>query len=212
MPEGIKHWFITAPDEARLGKSKSLGKARGDRYLRASQGSHLGAKLREGKVEVKLLDASEDLAAKDGAIKGKGEGWIKWSWRYTCEKRPSGKKLDDELVTGLSEWTDDTLHVTLWKRRTERRFIEGKNGTLEPTEERIKTGLKAEVTELEIGKKKDKWWTIAIEVVGDTEDPFSTLRRGIASILAEYPDSGPALQRDHSMSYPEWIKKSFTNK
>lgn len=205
VPEPVKKWFITGPSKDVLGEPRAPDRPREDYYLKAFEGPRISAKLREGKVEVKLLGDSKDLAINGGEVSGKAEEWLKWSWRYACGKDHTGNKLDGDIARGLATWTDQQLLAKVWKQRTERRFEKQPDGSFKPTSRIESSGVKAEVTDLEIGKDRQKWWTISMEFIGKKDDaPFETLQQGLAWVFKDYP-AGSSLTNELSMSYPEWL-------
>lgn len=52
----------------------------------ASTAPHLGAKLRDGKLEVKILGESRDLLNQRSGVEGRIQNRTKWSWIYAWVK------------------------------------------------------------------------------------------------------------------------------
>jgi hypothetical protein len=199
--KGVNNWFLLNP---RLGETltEQRGQIRSDLYLLASGNTGIGVKLREGRFEIKVLQHHEEVLAKGGAVSGRGEIWHKWKWPYA--KAKSDKKTDELVITSFMANTPENLRVRVWKKRWQRLFSPAGAKALAPMPKSPKGlawWIQAELTELEV--KGAPWWTLALEIYGNPDEPTAILWQSLQRFLEDY--AGPPLQIDNSYSYPQWL-------
>jgi hypothetical protein len=196
----VGDWFLNNPrfGERLTGKH---GKEREDLYLLTPGNTGIGAKLREGRFEIKLLQDQQDLELTGGAG-GRSEVWHKWKWLYARGKKDA--KINELVTRSLMASTHPKLRVMVRKKRWQRKFTVTGPGELAPFPGRGKDltwWLSAELTGLQVGDSP--WWTLALEVYGNPDEPMPKLEQSLLCLLQEYP--GPPLRMANSQSYPEWL-------
>lgn len=198
---GVKNWFLM---NLRFGEAltETQGKMRLDLYLLAGGNTGIGAKLREGSFEIKLVQHQEDILTAGGAVRGRGEIWHKWKWPYARTKKDN--QTDDLVIASFMARRTGNLRVMVRKKRWQRVF--SPIGTKElaglpRSPQEPSCWIQAEFTELQV--QEAPWWTLALEVYGNPEEPMVVLRQNLQWFLQDY--GGPALHIDNSYSYPEWL-------
>jgi hypothetical protein len=196
----VGDWFLNNPrfGERLIGKH---GKKREDLYLLTPGNTSIGAKLREGRFEIKLLQDQQELELAGGGS-GKSEVWHKWKWPYARGKKDT--KIN-ELITGsFMASTHPKLRVMVRKKRWQRKFTVTGPGELAPLPGREKGPtwwLSAELTGLQVGESP--WWTLALEFCENREARLPLLQQSLSWILQDY--AGLPLKLQDSYSYPEWL-------
>ena len=202
VPEiGVKNWFLSNLRFSEI-LTENQGKMRSDLYLLAGGNTGIGPKLREGRFEIKLVQLQGDIIALDGAVRGTGEIWHKWKWPYARTKKD--KKTNELVIAGFMARTAEHLRVIVQKKRWQRVFNPTGTGLSAPgprSPKGLSCWIQAELTQLQV--KGAPWWTIALEVYGNPEEPMAFLRQSLQWFLEDY--AGPPLQIDNSYSYPEWL-------
>ena len=181
-------WFLQIPQPERpiifpRGVKTSI---RTDWY--ACSHSGCGMKIRDGKLEMKLLH--QNLGFQNiGTRSGKFEEWKKWTFDVNSKVAPSKENL---LSTG---W------VAITKKRSLLVYSVNENA-FERVSSWTPNGCQLEWTELTIDTQK--WLTIGLDAFGSEIEPKSTLKKAAQILIPKLPDY---LQLDGttSCSYPEWI-------
>lgn len=209
VPAEVQGWFSK---QSRLGdpikegeNRKRACEERPDLYLIASEAPHLGVKLREGKLEIKLLIESKPQKSSSNKPLGNAETWRKWGWKYAKDLRQdkAEREFDDRVAAAFISKTPEEQRLEVLKKRCQRKFEFSPSGPPKPVSPgaKVAAGIAAEVTELKVADKD--WWTMAIEVVGEVREPFGALQDSVLWLLEDYP--GPALDVTSSYSYPHWV-------
>ena len=179
----------------RINRCRLEEKERRDLYLLAKNAEFLNQKLRGGKarLELKHKKAEMDINACDGQISGVLENWSRWERRYS---KPSGEAV-------ISAFDQDGLkgkRVEVDKSRLQRKFQIMADGSARPdsVDKRFDSACIVEITHLEVQGKK--WWTIAFDVVNDSEVALAVSQQIVCEILENYP--GPRLLAESSYAYP----------
>jgi hypothetical protein len=202
VPEiGVKNWFL---DNPRFGEAltETQGPIRSDLYLLAGGNTGIGRKLREGSFEIKLMQHQEEIIAAGGAVRGRGEIWHKWKWAYARAKKDN--KTDELVIASFMASTAKNLRVMVRKKRWQRVFSPigtAESAMVPGSPKEPSCWIQAELTELRV--EEAPWWTLALEVYGNPEEPLAFLRQNLQWFLEDY--GGPALHIDNSYSYPEWL-------
>jgi len=196
----VGDWFL---DNPRFGDrlTGKHGKTREDLYLLTPGNTGVGAKLREGRFEIKLLQDQQELELEEGAG-GKSEVWHKWKWTYARGKKDA--KINDLVTNSLMARTHQELRVMVRKKRWQRKFRLAGPEELAPrpgSEKDLTWWLSAELTGLQVGESP--WWTLALEVCENPNAPLPLLRQSLSWMLQDY--AGLPLKLKDSYSYPEWL-------
>ena len=151
IPENeVEDWFL---DNPRFGErlTEKHGKTREDIYLLTPGNSDIGAKLREGKFEIKLRQVQQEFIDLAGGVSGKSEVWHKWKWPYARTKKD--KKINEVVTNSFLARTPEKLRVTIWKQRWQRKFKPASPEDLDPvpkSQKDLSWRISAELTGLQI--------------------------------------------------------------
>ena len=197
----VGDWFFTNP---RFGKrlTEKQGKKREDLYLLTPGNTGIGPKLREGMLEIKLLQGGHEITEPMSSAIGRGEVWHKWKWPYA--RRKKDKEIDEFITDGLLAGTRQKLRVMVWKQRWQRKFRVAGPGELAPvagSKKDLAWWVSAELTALVV--KGVPWWTLAVEVCENPEASPLLLKQCLTWMLQDY--AGPRLTAGNSYSYPAWL-------
>jgi hypothetical protein len=162
---------------------------RTDWYART--GPQCGIKLREGNVDVKILDLEVGDLELDG-IQGGIQRWRKWTY--------TGDPSDDAVVPFLGG--DDWIAVGKARRLTAFRV---RSGMVTQTDSVEGADCHAEWTNLRL--EGSNWLTIGLEAYGAGK-PLTDIVESVARFILPRLSDGLALRRENSMSYPEWLVRS----
>jgi hypothetical protein len=150
---------------------------------------HCGIKMREGKLEVKLL--LEDCGDYDyGNIKGRLQRWGKWSAPWDAHDAPSESLLQ---ATG---W------VAIEKVRYQQMFIVTDQGIFAADDDRPGSRCQLEWTALTV--KDQSWWSIGVEA---WEDDKALANRVLTVIKERLLGVSFAVLPDYqnSFGYAKWL-------
>ncbi len=178
----------------------------------------ISPKLREGKLEIKFREQTEDFADETSKSFGLIERWNKWEWKYAdVDKKKDEARVsnDDPVVAAFMKNTKKDWYSNVTKVRWQRKFEFDNAGNIRPaTKKFIKEGFKGEVTELKVND--EVWWTIAFEIVEDPndpmKDPIQKLRQGLAWIFEGKDYDWTTLKAESSYSYPAWLARKDARK
>lgn len=179
-------WFV---ERQPLEESEIFGQQpaeRTDWYAPSGNGC-TGTKVREGRLETKLLTDDMGLLSGRGAV-GVMQRWEKWSAVLEGEL-PSDTQLRN------AGWVAVRKHrwAQVWSTESE---------TPQLTEDRVGRGALFEVTQLLA--EGQTWWTIGCESFGPEGTREASLRAVIDHVLGEHPLAFELGAAD-SKSYPEWL-------
>jgi hypothetical protein len=164
-----------------------------------------GIKLREGNVEIKLIneDLHERIAGNNNT--GKANIWTKYI--FNLKKDDEGMMTVKRAFAGLRIIGINQDWIRIEKDRQLVKFaIDTKTKSLkkvsnkQPPEE----GCHAELTELKINLQP-AGYTFALECYGSNENLKTNLDLALKHIFASIKVSG--LTKDQSLSYPEFLAK-----
>jgi hypothetical protein len=159
---------------------------RTDRYARV--GPRSAVKIREGNVDIKLLE--EACGTRDfGGVSGRLECWRKWVFQGHTD----AAHIDAALAT--DEW------VSVQKRRWLLPF-EMQGGRLVQAVEWPETGCHVEWTILSV--LGQDWLTVGLEAFGAMEDQEDLLMQTADLVMPELA-AHLSLDESNSMSYPQWL-------
>lgn len=165
-----------------------------DHYLRLTERSDLGIKIRQGALEIKQRTHSYGIRQFNSQSTGYVANWLKWRF----ELHPSSQILTNDIAPS-PQWT------AIRKKRWLRRFSYQNTGDFFeiPGELEITKGCEWELSEVQIVGSLDIWWSIAFESFGESNNLQNELTKVVEKIFIgigkmEY------LPQD-SKSYPEWI-------
>ena len=123
--------------------------------------------------------------------------------RDTLDVRFSGGRISGRAeVWAKWEWSVTPREVAKKHPKGVQREVGKKR--LQRTFEAGGAGCVAEITALAVGD--ERWWTIAAGLPGS--DPV-TIKGCAEEVFRDYP--GPALDGEHSLSYPAWLDSLGTN-
>ena len=198
---GVQDWFLHNP---RLGPAltEEQGETRVDLYLLTPGNTQIGPKLRGGRFEIKVRQNHQEIIDLNGSVSGKAEIWHKWKWPYARAKKD--KEINDLVISSFLARTSENLRATVWKKRWQRKFKADHPEELTPVpmgQKGLSCWISAEFTGIKI--KGTPWWTLALEIYGTSEEPFTFLRECLHWFLRDY--AGPSLTVANSYSYPEWL-------
>lgn len=163
---------------------------RTDIYLRITDESNLGIKLREGRFEVKRLLQTQGILSCKGA-EGIANTWRKWSIKA------------DESEDVASFTFEEDHWIKIKKKRLLQRFITNNSRVLIPQSPGPfpLNGIAAELSQVMYNDQK--YWTFGIEAFGSHDQILNQLRICFDEIFQKLPPTTILL--DHSLSYPEWL-------
>ena len=156
-------------------------------WYAASAHPGTGTKLREGRLETKLLTnvvETVDQAGCQGVI----ERWQKWS-----------------VVQGEAGPYGDLLVQNGWVAVKKRRWMQvwsAEKEQLEIVHDRIGKGALFELTEVDV--QGTIWWTVALEAFGPEGERRPALERVMTHVLEHLPSHRNLSAKD-SMGYPAWL-------
>jgi len=189
-PDPVIRWFTAAePDLVPDCESRT------DRYLMLPEGRFTGIKLREGRLEVKILTAAVGTYELPGALSGSFQRWVKWS-------------LELQQIAGLPDrFEADEIWRQVGKTRLLRQFAR-RDGTIVELAPGRQAGMssvcQAELTRISIPGSTTVWLTLGFEADGTGHGPVNSLRSTVRHLFLrqEIPEQ---LRRAESLSFPEWL-------
>jgi hypothetical protein len=186
IPAETSAWFERSETEFAAMPSRV------DHYVRLLNDASLGIKLREGRVEIKQRQQEFGIIQLAEQVAGRVEGWRKWSFALA--------QRDDELSAMLEptpSW------VAVHKQRRLRKYGLSGNRQIQaiPVSELPSQRCSLELTAINVAGQG--WWSLALEAVGDEEEPEEILLRVARHTLQDRTVS--IFDAQHSYSYPEWL-------
>ncbi len=163
---------------------------RSDFYLKMTEESNLGIKIREGRFEIKRLTSNLGILSSKGA-EGIADTWRKWSL----------KADDKEEIDIIAEDTGQWIEIE--KKRMMQKFRTDESGRLIP---QVVSFLPSSGIGVELSRvffRSQKYWTFGMEAFGMENEIFDLLKRCFNHCFSKKPPT--ALTLDHSFSYPEWL-------
>jgi hypothetical protein len=197
IPDELQAWFAsTAAFPPYLAGWEA---ARSDRYLRLPGCQTLGAKLREGKFELKALCAAPTRFALPHGVVGRSDSWVKWSYGEPPVEPFVAALLAEpaETVAG-----DHATWVDVTKLRWRRMF--SLDGPLRevPFDQQPQQGCGFELSQVSVFGAQ--YWSLACEAFGDLALVAGYLRQVTLHLFSAAPPPVP-LSAANSWSYPAWL-------
>ena len=191
----VEKWF----QKDRFGKHLHQKMKRQDLYFPVKGADHLGVKLSRGKLDLKIRLDSQGVVGSKGEVKGVAEYWKKMSWAYS-------PTLKNDVWKAFSSIEFDD-RIVVEKERFQRKF-KIKNDSLEPIKvsERHEKACALEITKLTVlsdAISERYWWTIALEVFGETAEAYEHLHESIDWVFKDYPEPKP--QTEQTYAFPRWV-------
>ncbi|QNF35534.1 hypothetical protein HUW51_23540 [Adhaeribacter swui] len=182
---------------------------RADIYLWQPGLEKLGIKIREGKVEVKVLLADKGewpLAAENSGL---ANDWVKYSFGLQ-ESDEENKKLLQQFSSATLKTEND-----LWVRVDKERLLQ--KYAINLAEKHIQPiapdawpeeGCGVELTKVKINEQT--YYTFGLEAFSKSHQESGNLRFVLNMLLPEIP--GQNLKAQQSYSYPSFLNKLYTDK
>jgi hypothetical protein len=169
---------------------------RTDEYLLFPDSDMVGAKQRQGKLEVKALVASPRPFRFDYVI-GRVDQWVKWSFESSDED--FRKQLDKELDQS-SRWQKVVKDRYLQKRS----FDTGVPVPVSP-DQRPDSGCNIEVTRLRVLADSWDWFTFGFEAFGSSGRVIAILDEVVEKFFDALGEPPIQLEGFYSLNYPAWL-------
>jgi hypothetical protein len=163
-----------------------------DRYLRPAAGGGLGAKLREGKLELKQRVKAYGLQPLGSAAVGKIELWRKWVFDL------ADAGAEAASLRSTADW------IAVEKARQLGRFTPGAGDRLArvPLAPLLPAACDCELTQVRLASD-EVWWTLGFEAFSDAGDALSLLLATARLLLAPVDDL--PLPAHASAGYAAWL-------
>lgn len=190
LPQEVLEWFSA-------GENLTPERVREDEYLLFPGCDTVGVKLREGKLEVKTLQAASRPLDLDGGITGRTDQWVKWSF---------GNE-------GLKTMKEALLESERWGRVSKERFLRkfsydsGNPVEVQSEEKPLPTsGCNVELTRLRVNADPGEWFSLGFEAFGAPASTAKILDDTLRKFFGEHGDMpGVRLTGRESLSYPAWL-------
>jgi hypothetical protein len=178
-------------DAARHLDANTEVQRRTDWYIMPSH-RHSGIKLREGKLEIKLLNNHHGLRDMSPLV-GSFESWTKWSLDCPAEELPGDQQLAEV------GW------LAVQKTRYLQRYEVDAGGIL-PSPTRPVNGCEFEFEWTELLVNDQRSWTVGFEAVGRAEQREQNLRQ-VAAHICRRGGLLTSFDAEHSFGYAEWLSR-----
>jgi len=187
IPALVLNWFMAA---APTSEREPL---RIDYYLKLSNQSSLGVKIREGRLEVKNRQDLIGVFQFHDNVSGKLESWTKWSLVLALKESHPADEIRDLWLPVAKQRRLFSYSFTndRWQAAG------GKLGIMEQ-------GCEIELSTITI--ESESWWTFAFEAAGNPDQNRSLLIDVSRKFFEN--QAPPRLTLDSSFSYPKWISQS----
>jgi hypothetical protein len=199
---GVEGWFRSRPRYGGGDEPAPLAWApppgwRQDRYLVVPGQDDMGIKWREGRLEIKGLEAALGKRMFAPAIEGRCERWLKWSYGGEAVERRFGGLFRDGSAHGV---------LTVEKRRLQRHLRLDPSGAVVEVgpDDRRERGIAIELAQVRVPRSsREPHWSLAFE--GFPSDAQMSER--FTQVVGCFLEGCPALPltADRSMSYPRWL-------
>jgi hypothetical protein len=195
LPDEVLNWFKSA------GPLDSEG-VQVHEYLLFPDCQSVGAKLREGRFEIKAILAASQPLSLDLGIQGRTEEWVKWSFAS------EGLQIIDPALHQSGRW------LKVYKERFLRRFSAERDSLVEVTARPgplSGTGCNIELTRIEVEANPRFWFSLGFEAFAPSALPSQILLHTISLFFQEHgPMPGIPLGERNSFSYPAWLAKALS--
>lgn len=182
-------WFFQQPPFELAGLPEGAISAERTDWYACPCHTGKGIKFREGNFETKLLVEDHGLQELAGT-RALLQTWQKWIATLVREEPPSSSLL------GATGWVSVTKRRHMW-------CYEVQDGATRQVRDRVMHGCEFEWTELDV--LGQRWWTIALEAVGQADTVDANLR-----LVAERMFTGRVgveqFTAERSMGYPTWLE------
>lgn len=195
VPDSVVDWFQRQVCQVGLDGADVHPEVREDRYLWLPGCEFLNLKVRQGRLEAKLRQATLGVAQFGDRWSGQVERWVKWG----C-KPPSAISLGAFA-------TVDGVWIGVKKARSQRHYPISSTQMLQPelakaAGQQESASCSVELTRLEVHQQD--WWSLALEATGSTlAEQWHGLQH-LATELSQSPGA-PLLKVEHSYAYPKWL-------
>lgn len=187
IPGKVKQWFMNIENEV------ADQEPRKDYYYSQTAHGKLGAKLREGMIELKQLQHEYGMfSLAEGHFIGNMASWSKWSF-----------KLNDELNMQDIENSKDWIAVK--KDRLLIKYEVKKDNKVKwlNVDENTVNGCEVELSKITC--KQQTWWSLCFEAFG--KDDLTNNLIKVAEYITQKHTPDFTLTNPDSLSYPEWISQ-----
>lgn len=158
-------------------------------------------KQRQGKLEVKALVAGPRPFSQ-GAVVGRVDQWVKWSFEPSKEKLESGLKLGEQLESELDQSGP-------WRRVDKTRYVQKysfNSGLVAVSPDKWpNTGCNIELTRITVKANVGSWLTFGFETFGSAEEVAAFLDEAIRHFFTVHGQPPVRLDGHNSLSYPAWL-------
>ncbi|PSR54286.1 hypothetical protein AHMF7605_12525 [Adhaeribacter arboris] len=179
---------------------------RADIYLRQADLRTHSVKIREGKVEVKVLLQDRGVVTIPSTNSGLGNDWVKYSFELK-ETDAENKALLEQFSQPLAE-TKENLWVRVEKERLLVKYsLNEANDTLSVTSEDAwpDEGCGVELTKIKVNQQE--YYTFGLEAFSKTQREKQNLDQVLNYILPEI--NVTSLQSNQSDSYPGFLANLY---
>ncbi|HZC68071.1 MAG TPA: hypothetical protein VE201_05575 [Nitrospirales bacterium] len=198
IPDEIEQWFCRSNLALNAGP-------REDHYLLFPAALGLGLKLREGRLEIKLLVESLGVRTFTADVAGTVQVWKKEAYG-----EPAVKEFERLRTSAPHLW------IAVRKERTLRKFsLDGTTIVEVPADKLfLRDGCNAELTKVTVDGSA--YWSFNFEAYGNLTKVEDHLQQVVVHILKDerrlrlFKTSAPstdAFSDQHSYSYSEWLER-----
>jgi hypothetical protein len=197
IPDELHAWFVGAADAPPYLAGREA--ARTDRYLLLPGCRTLGAKLREGKLELKALCTPPTHLELPHGVVGRSASWVKWSYAEPPAEPFVAALLAEPARLAAGEpgsWAD--VSKVRWMR------LFSLDGPLRevPFDQQPQQGCSFELSQVTVFGTQ--YWSLACEAFGDLALVADYLRQVTLHLFSAAPPPAP-LSAANSWSYPAWL-------
>jgi len=186
IPPSALEWFRNLPGAVQNQIPRI------DYYLPLSFTGDLGVKIREGRLEIKILREQLGAVRLHKRVAGHWQSWQKWSFNVEGANDTLGQSGHS-----YSDW------LPVQKSRCLRRYRLDESGRVIPIRADVISPGSCGLELTTIQSQGLFWWSLALETYGIAKENRSSL----ALIAAQLFDIGkpPSLVEVDSISYPGWM-------
>lgn len=176
---------------------------RSDEYLLLPDCDTAGVKQRQGKLEVKALVAGPRPFSQ-GAVVGRVDQWVKWSFTPSDKTFPDGIALGQQLD---GEFDKSGLWYKVVKNRYLQKysFDSGSLVAVSPDLFVATSGCNIEFTVVVAGPNAEPWLTFGFEAFGPFARVVAQLDEAVEHFFAMHGPAPVRLDGRDSLSYSAWL-------
>lgn len=166
---------------------------RSDYYIAVRNCDYLGAKIRDGKLQIKWRKKKALFVIPETNIIGNTEHWTRWEW-----KDPEAYKD----ILSFIEFNDQSPFVKVDKKRLQKKFTINNNRIEEVSPKSLNFDYSMEITQLSVNNHF--WWSIGFDSF-KSDNSISNLHnliksRGLLEFKVKFTG-------ENSYGYPHYISK-----